>query len=69
MSSSRRISPATSLENLRKEAKRWLKALRERDAESLARYRRAYSSGPENPALRDVQHALAREYEHAGWAP
>jgi len=68
MSPSRRISPATSLENLRKEAKRWLKALRDRDAESLARYRRAYPSGPENPALRDVQHALAREYEHAGWA-
>jgi hypothetical protein len=44
---SRRITSATSLDNLRKEAKRWLKALRAGDAEARARFERASrSSGP-----------------------
>ena len=63
----RRITPQTTLDNLRKEAKRWLKALRAGDAEARARLLAAYPEAPENPVLRDVQHALAREYGLAGW--
>ena len=63
----RKISPATSLESLRKEAKRWLKAVRAHDPEARTRFARAYFDGPATPGLRDVQHALAREYGHESW--
>jgi hypothetical protein len=63
----RPITPATSLDNLRKEAKRWLKALRDDDPEAVARFRTAHAAGPERPVLRDVQHALAREHGLDGW--
>src|SRR4051794_16798748 len=48
----RQITSATTLDNLKKEAKRRLKALRAND---------------ETATLRDVQHALAREYGVPGW--
>jgi ankyrin repeat protein len=64
---SRQLTPASSLENLKKEAKRWLKALRAGDAEARARLRRAYPDAPAEAGLRDVQHALAREHGLAGW--
>src|SRR5258708_36859147 len=63
----RQITPATTLDNLRKEAKRWLRALREKDSEALERIRRAWPKAPDNPVLRDVQHALACEYGAASW--
>ncbi len=63
----RQITPATSLENLRKEAKRWLKALRENDPEAHQRLHRAYPSLAHPPGLRDVQHAMACEYGKANW--
>ncbi|HEU0007228.1 MAG TPA: hypothetical protein VFS12_14685, partial [Terriglobia bacterium] len=63
----RKITPARSLENLRKQAKRWLKALRANRPEARARFEQAYPSAPANPVLRDVQHALAREYGHESW--
>lgn len=63
----RKLTPATTLDNLRKEAKRWLKALRENDAEAHERLRRAYPDFSGTPALRDVQHALAREYGQNSW--
>ena len=50
----------STLENLRKSARRWLKALRADDADAHARLRRADPNAPSSPALRDVQHALAR---------
>jgi hypothetical protein len=56
------------LDNLRKEAKRWLKALRENDPAARERLVRAYPAAPDTPVLRDVQHALAREHGFAGWA-
>jgi ankyrin repeat protein len=56
-----------TLDNLRKAAKRWLKALRAKDPEARARIDRAYPGAPAEPALRDVQHALARERGHASW--
>jgi ankyrin repeat protein len=64
----RRITPQTTLDNLKKEAKRWLKDLRANDLEARARIERALSKTPVNPVLRDVQLALAREYGLSGWA-
>ena len=57
----------SALDNLRKEAKRWLKAVRAGDADALARLARAYPDAPAAPGLRDVQHALARERGHESW--
>lgn len=65
---SRELTPRSSLETLRKEAKRWLRALRENDAEAFARLRRAYPKAPDTPGIRDVQHALAREHGFPGWS-
>lgn len=57
----------STLDNLRKAAKRWLKALRANEAEALERLKRAYPGAPDPPALRHVQHALAREHGHESW--
>jgi len=57
----------TTLDNLRKAAKRWLKALRDGDPEARERFRRAHPQGPAHPTLRDVQYALARERGHDSW--
>ncbi len=57
----------STLENLKKSAKRWLSALRARDADARARLKRAYPNAPSDPALRDVQHALAREHGRESW--
>ena len=58
----------STLDNFRKEAKRWVKALRAGDPEAVARLRRAYPSAPPAPTLRDVQHAIAREHGAENWA-
>ena len=57
----------TTIDNLRKAAKRWLKSVREGDPEARARLARAYPGAPSTPTLRDVQHALARERGHQSW--
>src|SRR6185369_14654667 len=64
---SRKLTSATTRDNLRREAKRWLKALREDDAQARRRFETAYPSGPAEPVLRDVQHALAREHGFETW--
>ena len=58
----------SSLDNLRKAAKRWFKALQSNDAESETRLRRVYPRAPAGPTLRDVQHALALERGLESWA-
>ncbi len=63
----RRITPRTTLEILKREAKRWLKSLRANDAKSRARLERTFPKVPERPALRDVQHALALQYGFENW--
>jgi ankyrin repeat protein len=63
----RQITPQTSLDNLKKEAKRWLKALRRGDEEALARLNRASPNPPAAPGLRDIQHAIALEFGLPGW--
>jgi hypothetical protein len=64
----RQITPATSLENLRKEAKRWLKGVRAGDENARARLVRVWPKAPAEPGMRDVQHALAREYGCENWS-
>jgi hypothetical protein len=64
----RHITPATTLDGLRRDAKRWLAALRAGDAEARRRFARAIGRAADAPGLRDVQHALAREYGLAGWS-
>lgn len=65
---SRILTPRSTLESLRLEARRWLKALRAGDARARRRLEAAISGAPVEPALRDVQFALAREHGLAGWA-
>jgi hypothetical protein len=63
----RKLTSATALDSVRKEAKRWLKALRENDAGARERYLSACPDTSRRPVLRDVQHALAREYGYNNW--
>jgi ankyrin repeat protein len=55
------------LESIKKDAKRWLKALRASDPYALARFMANHPFPPALPTLRDVQLALARERGFAGW--
>jgi len=64
----RQLTPRSSLENLKREAKRWLRALREHDPAARARLLALLPDAPAEPRLRDVQLALAREHGFAGWA-
>ena len=63
----RQITPRTTLENLKREAKRWLKALQANAVDARTRLRRALPDAPAAPTLRDVQHALALEHGLPGW--
>lgn len=63
-----RTTPSSSaLENLKREAKRWLKELRANVADARTRLDRTLPGAPAIPILRDVQLALAREHGFAGW--
>jgi hypothetical protein len=63
----RQLTASSTLDNLKKEAKRWLKALRANDEQARARLERIYPNAPAEPGLRDIQHALALEHGLAGW--
>jgi hypothetical protein len=65
---SRTLTPDSNLETLKKEAKRWLKALRDGDAAAHHRLVAVTPAAPANPGLRDIQLALAREHGLPGWA-
>ncbi|MBC9882915.1 ankyrin repeat domain-containing protein [Bradyrhizobium sp. INPA01-394B] len=65
---SRKLSARSTLETLKKEAKRWLKTLQTGDGNAHRRLLAATPAAPAEPGLRDVQLALAREYGFAGWA-
>jgi uncharacterized protein len=62
-----KLTARSSLESFRKEAKRWLRALRDHEPKAHARMHRAWPGAPEQPGLRDVQCALAREYGYTSW--
>lgn len=64
----RALTPRTHLEDLKKEAKRWLGALRAGDAAARARLARVFPNAPDSLGLRDIQHALALEHGLPGWA-
>ena len=64
---SRRIAPTDSLESLKREAKRWLKALRENVEDARDRFAKALPDATDSPTLRTIQHALARELGFSGW--
>ncbi|MGB2712736.1 MAG: hypothetical protein WBC51_01060 [Vicinamibacterales bacterium] len=63
----RPITSKTTLDGLRAEAKRWLKAIRANVDGARARFERAVPNPNATPTLRDVQHALAREHGLSGW--
>lgn len=65
---SRALTSATTLDQLKREAKQWLKALRIGDPEARERLRRAHPGAPADAGLRHVQHAMAREFGLASWA-
>ena len=51
---SRKLTPTSTLENLKREAKRWLSALREKDDKARARLEKLLPDAPVEPRLRDV---------------
>ena len=65
---SRKLTSRSSLETLKREARRWLRQLRDGDAEALARFRGWHPDPVVEPTLRDVQLALARELGFPGWS-
>ena len=64
---SRELTARSTLEALKKEAERWLKALQAGDADARRRLLAATPAPPAEPGLRDVQLALAREHGLPGW--
>lgn len=64
---SRQINERTTLDQLRREAKRWLRHLHDGESNARARLRTAWPAAPDTPVLRDVQHALAREHGLENW--
>ena len=63
----RKLTSASSVDGLKRDAKRWLKALRAGNPTARELFARAYPNAPDPPGLRDVQHALAREYGVDNW--
>jgi len=62
------LSSRSSIDVLRRTAKRWLKSIAGADPEALARFRRFFPSHTGVPTLREVQQALAREHGFESWA-
>jgi hypothetical protein len=63
----RKLTSATTIDNLKREAKHWLRALRANDAAAIDRFGRACPEHSTTPVLRDVQWALAREHGLESW--
>jgi ankyrin repeat protein len=63
----RSLTPKTNLDTLRKDAKRWLKAIRAGDETATARLRDAGARPFGDPGLRDVHQAIALEYGCENW--
>jgi hypothetical protein len=63
----RKLTSATTLDNLRREARRWLKALHLNQPEARERFERACPKHNATPVLRDMQYALAREHGFENW--
>jgi len=63
----RALTSDLTLDHLKKEAKRWLKAIRAHDSTARTRFAGMLPDAPVSPTLRDVQLALAREFGLDGW--
>ena len=63
----RTLSAGTSVDSLKKEAKAWLKAVRDGDADAIARLTRVYPGAQQPPVLREIQHAIALEFFAKNW--
>jgi hypothetical protein len=63
----RKLTSATSLNHLKRQAKRWLRALRANETAARDRFAAAHPQHTGTPVLRDMQYALAREYGFANW--
>ncbi|MBB6255018.1 ankyrin repeat domain-containing protein [Nitrospirillum iridis] len=66
--SPRTLSPGATIDGLRREAKRWLKAMTGGDAQAARRFLTHFPGHAAPPKLREVQHALAREHGFPTWA-
>ena len=64
----RQVTPRTNLAVLKKEAKRWLRALRAGEADARRRFDETHPSPAAALGLRDVQQALAREHGLESWS-
>jgi ankyrin repeat protein len=64
---SRTLAPTATLDSVKKEAKRWLKAWIGGDADARPRLAALWPTAPGEPGLRHIQHALALDYGFAGW--
>ncbi|CAN7430092.1 hypothetical protein LJR090_003439 [Bosea sp. LjRoot90] len=64
----RELTPRSNLETIRRQAKRWLKEIAAGEPEALARFRKLIPNHAGKAKLREVQHALARDYGLASWA-
>jgi ankyrin repeat protein len=64
----RQLTANSSLDSLKKEAKRWLKTLRGHDPEALARLQQVLPQADITSGLREIQQALAREHGVDSWA-
>ncbi len=64
----RQLPARPDLDHLKKQAKRVLRGLKERNPQALERFRALLSRpAPAEPTLADAQHALAAEYGFASW--
>jgi len=62
------LTARSTLDSLRRDAKRWLKSATAGDPKALSRLRTLYPGHATPPTLREVQQALARAYGFASWA-
>src|SRR4051812_30157261 len=60
-------TPAETLERLRKEAKRRLKAFRSGNEQAVRWFHHTLATVPSEPTLRDAQLAVARSLDFPGW--
>ncbi|MBY0489332.1 MAG: ankyrin repeat domain-containing protein [Gemmatimonadaceae bacterium] len=63
----RSLSAKSTPDVLKQDAKRWFKSLQAGDATARQRLTDGWPTAPTDLTLRDVQHALAREYGFADW--
>jgi ankyrin repeat protein len=64
----RELTSRSTLETIRRQAKRWLKEIEAGDVQALDRFRKLIPNHAGVAKLREVQHALARDYGLASWA-